>query len=165
MVKMDFKKICDCLPDVYQVVFILFYFILAYIIYRIVLFGFQRFSGKSLIMTRVIESSRKPFLCILFELALYWSLSFFQFSGGFQRISDGAVFVLTAVTIGWFSVRIAHGVFRYHEKKFNQTDDRSLLTQAIFLYRAVLIVIVMLTLASLLLVFPHILITAESENF
>lgn len=153
---MELKQICHCLPDFYQAIYIVAYFVLAYILYWVVVGGFRRYCKKSDVLMRVIDACRIPFLCILLELALFWSLTFFKFSPSLKTVIDTALFVLVAVTIGWFATRIAHGVYHHHRKEFELTGDGSMLTRALFLYRAVVIVIIMLTLASLLLIFPYI---------
>ncbi len=107
-------------------------------------------------MLAVINACRKPFLFALLELALYWSISLLNFSEGYEQIAYSATYVLVVLTVGWFIARIAQGVFHHHESKYQDGSDGSLLTQAIFLYRAALIVIILLTLASLLLIFPNI---------
>lgn len=156
IIGMDFETICSCLPTLINWGIIVLLFIVAWLIYYIVIHAFNLYARTSAITLRVIKSCRTPFLFLLLELALFWSLSFFKFSEKIESISHSILYVIVVLTIGWFVARIARGVFHHHEARYQDIAFGSQLTQAIFLYRAALIVIILLTLASLLLIFPHI---------
>ena len=154
----DFFK-CYCLPELYAIVGCVLAFLFAYIFYKIVTFAFHNFFVKDGLGERVVRESKGAGLLLLYAVALAISFNLFNLTQ--FAIVRYALVILIIALVGWLLLRIARGFYiytrnRYEKQEVAEMARRNLVTQLLFLYRAIIFVILIITLSAILISIPYI---------
>ena len=152
---------CFCFPELWAIGFSIATFMLAYALYRLLLFVMHGLVKKEGMGTKLVKRLSLPVLWLFIEIAALISLHALTSPENRQPSLEHAVNVLMIGTIGWFFVSVTTA-FYHHFLSKNRGDERgnlahrSVLTQALFLYRLLIFAIIALTAAAILMTFPYI---------
>lgn len=136
-------------------------FVASYLIYRTLLMLSRRAFNEDGVWKQIVEAFRFPTLVILLEIAAVISVNILGIKELYEEIFEHTLTVVIIATIGWLLARITRSVYHYFFSKYEQVDDadekqREMLTQTLFLYRLISFLVWSVTLAAILLTFPHI---------
>jgi len=136
-------------------------FVLAYILYRIFLTMFRRIFRKDGLWKRLVEAFRFPTLIIFLEIAAIISINILGIKELYEAVWEHTLTIVIIGTIGWLFAKIVRALYRYFYMKYEQAGEadehhRAMITQVLFLYRLIMFLIFTITLASILMTFPHI---------
>jgi len=152
---------CYCLEGHTTLWFILTGFGLACVLYGFYYFGTNRIIKHKPWTHNLIQRLRLPVFCILMELAaLFVLLALVDEQTGWTVDLGRLLGAVIIVTVGIGGLILAHELFHHIFDLQSKIADydlarRSSVTQAIFLYRAVVIVIIVLTVGIALFIFPY----------
>lgn len=157
---MEFLK-CLGAPEISAWIISIGLFVLAYVIYRIFLALFRRIFRRDGIWVPIIEAFRFPILVIFLEIAAIISINILKIKENYEAISEHAITIVIIGTIGWLLGSITHALYRYFCSKYESEEEadayrRGMITQVHFLYRLLIFLVFAVTIASIMMTFPHI---------
>ncbi|MCH9609069.1 MAG: hypothetical protein S4CHLAM45_08320 [Chlamydiales bacterium] len=115
-----------------------------------------RTTKRSSLIKKIIDKTRLSFSALLFEIALRFSVSLFEIPESLLSVLHPIFYIIIVLTIGWILHQITYGAFLHYHNRFYETNKNMLRTQAVFLYRASVLIILFFTIVFLLLLFPNI---------
>lgn len=150
-----FKQFCEiCLPYIVSAGISLALFILAYILYHILIFSMKKMA-KAPIGSHVVRGIRRPILALFMETAAFFSLYLFAFKDSFHHLFSLIILVLVVITAGWLLIRMTRLYFKYLIEGYkSDPQKKSSVIQIQFVYRLLVIAVAVLTIGGLLLLFP-----------
>ncbi|MBS0623968.1 MAG: mechanosensitive ion channel [Verrucomicrobia bacterium] len=136
-------------------------YIVAFIVYTVVYAIAKKLAHRTFWTKHLVKRLRLPLLLILLEFATLFCVLSFGFSAQMTTDLSRVIGILTIGTFGAGMLITAHEVFHHMFRQLakeaqKDMERRASLTQVIFLYRAVVIGIILLTLGAAFLVFPYI---------
>jgi small-conductance mechanosensitive channel len=152
---------CLSLLDTLAIFYSIGVFVLAYVLYRVLLFTYRKVAPKEGVWIKFHQELRYPVLLIFFEIAAVLSLQVLKLPEGITRVANHAINICIIGSIGW----LVGGITRAFYRNFVETNGRevsadlsrrSMLTQVLFLYRLLIFIIFAVTVAAILLTFPYI---------
>ncbi len=134
-------------------------FIAAYVLYRILFSLFKWIVKLNGFRKVLIGAIRYPILVIFYEIAAILSLRILEFKG--EVVVENILLIISILTGGWLVASLIHTFFRYFMMKYEKggevpPGERSFVTQVLFLYRLLMLLIIVVTIAFILLKVPHI---------
>lgn len=144
---------CLCMPEAFAIYFTVAAFLVAYIAYRFLIFILNKLVRKG----EIIQEARRPLLWLFLEIAAVASAHSFYLPKGITH----ALHLMIIGTLGWLLVSILNAFYHNFVQKIDKTaledlSNRSTLTQAHFLYKFLIFVIIVVTLGTILMTFPYI---------
>ena len=102
-----------------------------------------------------------PALAVLLEIAAVISINLLGIRSQFESFFHYLYSIVLIATIGWALAAFVHAIYchtfvKYDSKELGDIGKRSIVTQIQLLYRVVLFLIIILTIGTILLTFPHI---------
>jgi small-conductance mechanosensitive channel len=134
-------------------------FSIAFITYHLLFYILGKIFQRESLARRLIYRIKKPARWIFFEMAAITTLFFLDLGGFYHKFILHILIVLLIALLGWTLGAILKTTYIFfHERtKSELLEDiskRSAMTQLQFLYRGLMFLIIILTLASILLTFP-----------
>ncbi len=123
------------------------------VVYWALFLALKRVFPKEKLAGLLLQGVQLPLLFLFMELIF---LLFFTDQQLFTPFFHHSLVVITITTCGWLFTSSIRVLYYYQVRHFQRFDQRALLTQALFLYRFALTVIMMITLATILMTFPYI---------
>jgi small-conductance mechanosensitive channel len=158
---METIKKCFEFPGLFGWMEVVFFFVAAYFLYRIVLYILKRLAKREGIWGHLKTAVRYPILLLFLELAAMGGLALFIFSEKNLKVAEHAVNIFIIGTLGWLIASILRAYFLNYTAKIGDrekagVEERSLFTQILFLYRIGMFAVCIITVAAILLSFPYI---------
>ncbi|MCC5831875.1 MAG: mechanosensitive ion channel family protein [Chlamydiales bacterium] len=158
MSNIDFLK-CLGVPKSAYSLFSIGLIIFACVLYWVLISLLRRAFRKDGVWKRLVEAIRFPCLFLLIEAAAIIILALLKLEKPYKEILDHALTLAVIATVGWLLVNIIRAIFRYFYFKYEGSSavniqQRSMITQVLFLYRLILFAIVAITLGSIFMTFP-----------
>lgn len=156
----DLSK-CFCLPSLLATAFSTAAFVIAYVLYRILLFIFRKLTHQKGLGGLLVQELRYPVLIIFLEIAALLSLEFLKQPEETSHLIRRFINLLLIAAIGWFALGITRAFYHNYVDKIGEdiiadSSRRSFLTQLLFLYRLIVFSILAVTAGAILLTFPYI---------
>lgn len=148
---------CFTIPDLYTLIFAFSLFPLAIFAFWLTFLFSKHFLQKKPLASNLMERLKKGVFALYLEIAAFLFLQWIVFPSYVFH----ALLILFIVTIGYLSGTVANalyefGINKYGTQELGEMARRSTLTQIHFIYRLGMVLIVILTLASVLMTFPYI---------
>lgn len=150
-----------CFPDFVSFAVAIGIFGFSYILYLVLLLAFRKIFIKESLFGKIIESLKWPVLLILIEISISSFSKLFISGEQTLGIVKHTLVIFILATLGWILGAVVKTSFSHYMGRLSKETPknhaaRSILTQIFFLYRLIMLVIVVLTLSSILMTFPFI---------
>ncbi len=135
------------------------FFGVAVLLYWILLTIFRLIFRRDGFWAELIQSIRISVLFLILEIAAFAAVALIEPT--FEEGLNHVLRVILIATMGWILTAIVRAwhrnfVCRYEKQDAIEQEDRSMVTQLLFLYRLLVFIIVAVTFAAILLTFPSI---------
>ena len=141
-------------PHLVSTAIALAFFVAAYVIYRILVYSIKKMAKKPAGKV-VAKGCRRPILALFMETAAFFSLFTFSLSEKVHKLFSITILVLVVITTGWLLVRSTRLYFKYLISNYiNDPKKKASVIQIQFVYRMIVMALIVLTIGALLLLFP-----------
>ncbi|MCH9627009.1 MAG: hypothetical protein S4CHLAM2_06430 [Chlamydiales bacterium] len=136
-------------------------FVLAYILYRVLLTSFRHLFRHDGVWKQLVEAFRFPALVILLEIAAFLALGILGIKEHYEAFFQHVIVIVSIATIGWLLINTTRSLYRYFYQKYEAAGEadehqRAMITQVHFLFRLIIFLIFAVTFAAILMTFPRI---------
>lgn len=148
-------------PTLTAYIFSVGLFVIAYIVYWVLITFLRRIFRKDGIWKRIVNAGRYSLLFFLFEIAAVISINILGLNEAYKDFFDHVFTIIIIATVGLFLSSITRTIFhsfyyKYEDISAVEVHQRGMVTQVLFLYRLIMFLILTITLASILMTFPQI---------
>jgi small-conductance mechanosensitive channel len=135
--------------------------VLAYLFYLGLFYILKRLFRENLFAISIINYLRLPILFLILEIGLVISINILIMPDDWRKVLEHLMVILFIVTIGWSLINLATACENFLKQKkekevMDEDQKQSFITRAEIFYRSFILLIILLTLASIIMTFPSI---------